>query len=312
MKYPKLCCEKMDDFFRLQEQKSTTTISKSNVLVHESIVESINVEIKENVSNIGELNKLHDLLQEYESHGKELTTCVNNSKNFSNLFPYSSAQADKIEKNVLKTEGVNTKQEQDAESTKRIADLRNKVAGMASFDEILTKVKNEHQNNKYDVHKQIHKALQPTRYELARAHMKRRQRNHARIILLRFFKKCLLGYKRNSAARKIYRCFLFYIRVVKTNKKATVIQSAWRRFLARKRCAHMKEAAFLISRKMRRNLLRISAKQKLRKLIWTNAYCIKIQSIIRGIRGRRLVTKLRQDKAETKAALTIQNMYWAK
>ena len=292
--------------FVLEQERQT----KRDIL-YESKVESISVEIKENVSNLAELNKLHDLLQEYDSYGKVLTNCVNNSKNFSNLFPYSSAVPEKIENKVIDTAEVNIKQKQDTESKKKIADIRDRVAGMASFDDMLMKVKNE-QKDKYDVHKQIHKALKPTSYELSRAHMKRRQRNRARIILLRFCKKCFDYQRRNRAARKIHNCFLFYLRVVKTHKKVIVIQTAWRRYLAKKRCANMKDAGARISREIKRKILANSTKRKLHKLIRVNTFCIKIQSRMRGIRGRRLVSKLRQDLKESKAAVTIQNMYWAK
>lgn len=299
----------MDDFLGLLGTQPTAT-SKSSVL-YESKVDKISVEIKENIANAAELNKLHEILQNYDSHGKKLTSCVNNSRAFSDLFsPYSFAIPHKTEGNVAYRDDTNKDSGADTEFKNHIAALRNKVDNMSSIDDMLAKVQND-QKDKYDVDKKIHKALQPTRYELARAHWKRRQRNRARIVLGRFFNRCALARRRQRAAQKICKCFLFYLRVIKLNRKATVIQCFWRSYLARKRCASVRMAAALITKQAKKAYMLSKAKQKVRDVVKKHMFCIKIQSRLRGIRGRRLVQKLRQDHIEQQAALKIQNFYWS-
>jgi hypothetical protein len=62
---------------------------------------------------------------------------------------------------------------------------------------------------------------------------------------------------------------------------------------------------------MKRKLLVLSAKRKVKAVARINFLCVKIQAMLRGMRGRRLVAKMFRDKLENKAALTIQNFYWS-
>lgn len=278
----------MNDFFNVTKNDQGA--------FYESNVTKLEIEIKENALNSPELNKLNNLLAKYESHGKVLTECIGNSKKFSGLFPYSSA----VRTSMSADHTSEPKKVNRCGNDFPSAGLRSRISSISHFDDTTAKIKEEREGKKEcSVDRKIHQALHPTPYELARAHRKHQQRVAARLVLSRFFKNYLEG-------RRVRMC----ADLLRRNKCATTIQSAWRGYAAKKRIRCMNVAASIVARNARRLLLASSAKKKIKALVEMNALCVKIQAIVRGIRGRRVVAKWKRDVREKKAAMVIQNLYW--
>ena len=274
-------------------------------------VEEITVEIKENEVNSAELKKLHDLLEEYEASGKELTKCVSNSRNFSNLFPYSSSIREQSEKNTFCPKKLPCSSRVKEESDERISALKDKVDALLKTDEEMVAAKDRRERGG-NIYWKIHNALRPSEYELKRGLKRLRKRSHARAVIGRFLRASLNELKCIAAANTVKRCVKVYLRNRKETKSALRIQREWRRRQTLKMNNKRAMAALLVTRNIKRRLLVMSAKKKVKNLIKLNSYVTKIQAIMRGIRGRKRFQRMRQDTLEYGAALRIQNLYWSK
>ena len=275
---------------------------------YESKVQSIRVEMEDINSNTGELDNIQNALKEYEQQTQELLSCMKNSRDFSNLFPLSRQAPRKSNEKFLEKYKFLLRPFDNSEEAKKRSALHDKVSSLSDFDDMAAEIKKDRENRE-NFFKQKHRALFPSDFEIRRAHWKRREKQRAVLVLFRFFKKSLKGKHASAAGRVIYR---FMLLANKRKRAAKRIQACWRRYIMFKKFNSMKLAARVVIRAVRRKLLMLSARRKMQSLVHLNNLVLRVQALLRGIRGRRMFKKLIQDKKEHEAAIKIQNMYFAR